>query len=239
MIKDDSASLAVAAADIFALTAKECVAERGRFVVAVSGGSTPRAAHRLLTEEPYRSGIQWEKVHIFWVDERCVPEDHPASNYGAARKDFLDRVTVPAEQIHPMTGDAVPEETALTYQRELEAFFGLGEGEPPVFDLICLGIGKDGHTASLFPAQRALDEKQRWVVAVKGGDPNVSRLTMTYPILNRASQIVFVAFGREKAAIVKSVVEMGEEKLPAQRIRPVNGRLTWLLDREAASLLTP
>ena len=237
IIKDSPIHLAMTAADVFAMTAKNCATQRGRFVVALSGGSTPRGMHRMLAEEPYLSDIPWKDAHVFWVDERCVPENDPASSYGLARKDFLDRVPIPTRQIYPMNGEALPEKAAAIYQAQLEGFFRAEEGSCPVFDLIFLGIGIDGHTASLFPEQRALDERERWVVAVKGGSPNVDRLTMTYPVLNHARQIVLLAAGKQKSEVLRAILEQRQTALPAQRIRPISGKLTWLLDREAASLL--
>ena len=237
IIKDNTTDLAVTSADIFAMRARHCIAQKGQFVVALSGGSTPRDMHRMLAGEPYLSCIPWNHVHVFWVDERCLPEDDDASNYGLARKDFLDQVPIPTRQIYPMRGVASPEEGAAMYEVKLKAFFRVGEGGFPVFDLIFLGVGKDGHTASLFAKQRTLDERQRWVVAVKGGSPDVNRLTMTYPVLNHARQIVFLVSGKEKSQVLRAILEEGQTALPAQRIRPVSGKLTWLLDREAASLL--
>jgi 6-phosphogluconolactonase len=238
IVEVNPACLAMTAADIFATTARDFVAGEERFVVALSGGSTPRAMHRLLAEEPYRSGIPWPKTHMFWVDERCVPENSPASNYGGARRDFLDQIPVPPGQIHRMPGEISPEQGAVQYETELKGFFRLTEGDFPVFDLILLGIGKDGHTASLFPGKDVLDEGKKLVMAVKGGNPDVSRLTMTFPVLNRAGHIVFLVSGRDKASILKTVFENEEAGFPVQRIHPLSGRLTWLLDREAASLLS-
>ena len=237
IIKDSPTQLAMTSADIFAMRARDCIRQMGRFVVALSGGSTPRGMHRMLAGEPYLSCIPWNDVHIFWVDERCVSENDHASNCGSARKDFLDQVPIPTKQIYPMCGVALPEEGAAMYQTRLKAFFRLEEGRFPVFDLIFLGVGKDGHTASLFPKQRALDERERWVVAVKGGSPDVNRLTMTYPVLNHARQIVFLVAGKEKSKVLRAILEERQTALPVQRIRPISGKLTWLLDRQAASLL--
>ena len=231
-------SLARRGSEIFSKAAKKSVETRGRFSVAISGGSTPRDMHGMLGKEPFRSNILWENTDIFWVDERCVPENDPTNNYGAAKKDFLDRVPVSKAQIYPMPIDVSPERGAVLYHQELTNFFKSKEDEFPSFDLIFLGIGTDGHTASLFPGQIALKEKQKWVVVVKGGNPNVSRLTMTYPLLNRAKRIVFIASGREKARILKAVLENTESRLPACMIVPLTGEIIWLLDQEAASLLS-
>ncbi|MBW1709495.1 MAG: 6-phosphogluconolactonase [Deltaproteobacteria bacterium] len=238
IIEDNPAALASAATDIFTGASRDSIKERGVFTAALSGGSTPRAAHRLLGEEPYLSSVSWARTHLFWVDDRCVPVSSAASNYGAAKQDFLDQIPIPASQVHPMPVDAVPEEGARLYHEELREFFQTFESGFPIFDLILLGVGKDGHIASLFPGQRALEEKNRWVIAVKGGDPNVYRLTLTLPVINRARQIVFLVTGQEKAEIVRTIIESGQEFLPAQRIKPRKTKPIWLLDRPAASTLS-
>ncbi len=238
IIKDNPIQLAQAAAVIFIAEARNSVSKRARFAVAISGGSTPRAMHRMLAEKDHGLNIPWDKMHVFWVDERCVPENDPASNYGAAKKDFLDLVPIPETQVHPIPGRMGPEDGAKKYQREIMNFFHLEDGNFPIFDLIFLGIGADGHTASLFPEQEALYEKEKLVVSVKGGDPYVHRLTMTFPVINRARQIFFLVSGKQKASTVKTIFEDSQVALPAQQIRPVSGKLTWLMDREAASLLS-
>jgi len=238
IIEPNAADLARKGAEMFSKSAKDSVGLRGRFTVTISGGSTPRHMHRILAEEPYLSEIPWGKTHIFWADERCVPENNPASNFGLARKDFVDQVPVPPNQIHPMPADASPMEGAEIYQKAVIDIFHLRKGESPVFDLILLGIGKDGHTASLFPGQKTPDDKERFVIPVKGGDPFVSRLTMTLSVINHAKNIIFMASGENKADIVKTILEFPQARLPAQSIQPVNGTLTWLLDRESASMLS-
>ena len=238
IITNDPTQLARSAARIFANTAKDCVSQKNRFIVALSGGSTPRATHKLLAEEPYCSDIPWKKTRIFWVDERCVPVDDPGSNYGLAKNDFLDRIPIPIDQLHPMPGGVPPEEGAKKYQEEMEAFFQMGEEDFPVFDLIFLGMGEDGHTASLFPGKRSVVASERWVFAVKGGNPDVYRLTLTYDVMNRAKEIYFLVSGEGKAPIVKTVIEDKDAHLPAQKIQPMGGSLTWLLDKGAASKLS-
>jgi len=230
--------MAAEGAEIFRMTAIDCVKKERRFFVAISGGSTPRPMHRLFAEEPYYSEIPWDKIDLFWVDERCVPQDDPASNFGAAKQDLLNRIPIPLGHIHPMPVDIPPQEGALTYEREIKDYFQLKEGEFPVFDLIYLGLGNDGHTASLFPGHKALGETKRLVVAVKGGDLHVSRITMTYPVFNHARQIVFMVSGKGKSLVLKTTFEKRKDLLPAQRVRPFRGKMTWLLDREAASLLS-
>lgn len=237
IITSDSKQLSAKGLEIFCKTARKTVAHQGRFVVAISGGSTPRAMHRLLAQEPHLTNIPWQKSHIFWVDERMVDFSHPDSNFGTAKKDFLDKIPIPLDQVHPMPAMARPEEGAALYQAELENFFrSLGVNDP-VFDLILLGIGKDGHIASLFPGQPSIKESDKWVLSVKGGQPDVFRLTLTYVVLNSSKHILFLVSGIEKATIVKTLFEDSQARLPAMGIRPLNGKMTWLLDQEAASLL--
>jgi 6-phosphogluconolactonase len=237
IIEPNAAGLASRGAEIFSKAAKKSVETRGRFSVAISGGCTPRNMHRLLREEPFLSDIPWDKIDMFWVDERCVPENDPANNFGTAKKDFLARVPIPEAQVHPMPGEGSPEKGAFNYQQELQEYFKTRAGEFPVFDLIFLGLGTDGHTASLFPGQDSLDEKERLVVPVKGGHPELSRLTMTYPVLNSGRQIVFMVSGKKKAEVVKTFLEDKQRGFPAQGVQPAKGKLIFLIDSEAASLL--
>ncbi len=237
IIESGFTGLARKGAEIFSRAANESIENRGHFSVAISGGSTPRSMHSMLGEEPFYSDIPWNKTDLFWVDERCVPKNHPDSNFGAAKKDFLDRIPIPKGHIHPLQEGLSDEESALWYQQKLIKFFQRKEIEFPLFDLIFLGIGTDGHTASLFPGQSALNEMKRWVVAVKGGNPDVNRLTLTFPVINRGRQIVFMISGKEKASVVKTALKGIQPGLPAQLVQPLKGTLTWLLDREAASLL--
>lgn len=234
IVEEDEEALSERGARLFEEKAIEAAKRRGQFFVALSGGSTPRAMHRRL---PFRPSIPWKAVHLFWGDERCVPMDHPSSNYGAAREDFIGKVPLPAERIHPMPSRMPPGRGALGYEKELKRVLGLEQGDLPRFDLIFLGLGRDGHTASLFPGQDAPGECRRLVVAVKGGDPDVARLTLTFPVINQAREAIFMVSGRDKAKVVRAVIEASDRRLPASRVRPARGVLTWLLDREAASLL--
>jgi 6-phosphogluconolactonase len=193
--------------------------------------------YRLLASPPALTEVPWEQTHLFWVDERCVPPSDPESNLGTAWRDLLRYLPLPPENIHFVRGDFPPEEAADEYQMELIRFFQLGEGEFPIFDLIFLGMGKDGHTASLFPGQSALHEESRLVMAVKGGTPDVYRTTLTFPVLNRARRIVFLVAGMEKAEMVRALLEGAQPDLPAAKIKPLQGDVIWLLDQEAASLL--
>ncbi len=202
--------------------------------MALSGGSTPRAAHRLLAGEPVRSAFPWEHTSVFWVDERCVNPDDPASNYGNACRDLLDRVPIPRKNIFPMPAEQPPDLGAIEYERLLASVFELPPDAFPRFDLVLLGLGNDGHTASLFPGDPAPAENGRLVIPVLGGVPKVDRLTLTLPVLNAAAEKVFGVSGREKADAVRAVLESGETRLPASQ---VSGTRTWFIDMEAASKL--
>ena len=219
-------------ARLFEQKAIEAVKREGRFFVALSGGSTPRRMHAKFADRP---SIPWREIHIFWADERCVPVEDTSSSFGAAWEDFLGKVPLPSEQIHAMPAHMPPGEGALSYERELKRVLGPRQGRFPSFDLVFLGLGRDGHTASLFPAQSSLEEDERCVVAVKGGDPDVDRLTLTLPVINQAKEVAFLVSGKAKAEAVRAVIEEEGGAFPASRVRP--GMLTWLLDRDAASLL--
>ena len=226
--------LAEAGAALFEQTMADAVQSRGQAAAALSGGSTPRAMNRLLAEPPFADRIPWREIHLFWVDDRMVPVDDPASNFGAAREDFIAHVPIPAQQVHPMPVNDSPSANADAYTRELEKYFG---SKPPDFDLILLGIGTDGHTASLFPDQAEAHRGREWVLSTKGGQPDVYRLTLNYPLLNRARTAAFMVSGRGKAEMVRILLCEDAVQYPPQRIDPENGRLIWLLDQPAASLL--
>ena len=232
----DTDGLAQDGAELFLRIAKETVRSRNMFAAAISGGSSPRGMHRLLGREPLRSEMPWSKTHLFWVDERILPYEHPESNFGAARDDFLSHVPISEDHVHPMPVDLPPAERAEVYRRGLDAFFG--HPTVPVFDLMVLGLGPDGHTASLFPGSSPDPSGQEpWVIAVTGGNPNVARLTLTYPVLNSASHTVMLVEGAGKADIVRRIITGEPPLLPAHYIEPYSGTLTWLLDRAAASSL--
>jgi 6-phosphogluconolactonase len=232
----DGPSLATAAADRFVHLAGAAVSERGRFSVALSGGSTPRATYMLLAAEEDAARVDWSKVHVFWGDERCVPPDHPGSSFRMAREALLDRVLLPEGNIHRVRGELDPEEAARAYADELHSFFG---AEWPSFDLVLLGMGSDGHTASLFPGSPALDEKRRPVVAVTAHyeDRPARRVSLTVPAINTARQVIFLVAGASKAGIVSAVLEGPPERYPAQLIQPAAGQLAWMMDAPAARLL--
>jgi 6-phosphogluconolactonase len=232
------AALAEEAAQAVAGAAEEAVRLRGRFTLALSGGSTPRRLYARLASPPFRSRIDWARVHVFWGDERCVPPDHPDSNYRLAYESLLSKVPIPPERIYRMRGeDPDPERAAEDYARELRRAFSLKPGELPRFDLILLGLGADGHTASLLPGSPALDETTRLAVAAYAGPLRVSRLTLTLPVLNAAARVIFLVSGAEKAEALSAVLKGGASpNRPASLIRPARGTL-WLVDRAAAASL--
>lgn len=236
-VASDSGELAAWAVERFITVARESAARQGRFLVALSGGETPREMHRRLAAPPVLSAVPWSSTHFFWVDERCVPRESPHSNFGAAWREFLSLVPVPNDHVHPVNGELPPEDGAAHYELELVRSFHLKNNELPVFDLVILGMGSDGHTASLFPESTALSEKKRRVISVHGGIPALDRITLTVPVLNRARHAVFLVSGAGKAETVKAVLSGAGASLPAGRICPVKGELLWLLDREAARLL--
>lgn len=240
-IFDDLEALSRGAAALLAGIARDSVAARGRFSVALAGGDTPRRTYELLAGESFRDRIDWARAHIFWGDERCVAPDHPRSNARMAREALLRGVPVPAGQVHPMDCRPSPPEGAGRYEAQLREFLAAGAPGLPGFDLILLGLGEDGHTASLFPGSPALLESKRWVADVSvAGQPERHRLTLTATFINRAAAVVFLVSGAAKAAAVRQVIQGPREPgrlLPAQLIHPVPGVLHWLLDRAAAGAL--
>jgi 6-phosphogluconolactonase len=223
-------------AELFATLSKKSIASHGRFVVALSGGSTPHRLYSLLGSPWYRNDIDWSRVYIFWTDERCVPKDHPESNYRLAHEAFLSRVPLPAQNIHRIRGEDDPRKAAEAYEDELRNFFS--SPGTIVFDLIILGVGEDGHTASLFPGSPALDERMRPAVPVYLEEPKINRVTLTLPVLNYAAQVLFLASGRAKAGAVHEIVEEGNPKqYPAGLVQPLQSSAVWMIDREASSAL--
>ncbi|MBL8152577.1 MAG: 6-phosphogluconolactonase [Anaerolineae bacterium] len=230
----DADALAVEAAHRIVTTAQEAIHENGRFSLALSGGSTPERLYRLLAGKPFAEQIDWAKVYVFWGDERCVPPDHPDSNYRMAHEALLAHVPIPAGQIHRIYGEDDPGEAAQAYEKALREFCGDG---PPRLDLILLGMGDDGHTASLFPHSAALDAPpDRWVVENLIPTKQVWRVTLTASAINAARQVIFLVSGPEKAERLQQVLHSPyrPHDLPAQLIHPANGKLLWLVDEAAA-----
>jgi 6-phosphogluconolactonase len=240
-VEPDAAALAARAARHFVEKAEAAVAARGRVRIAISGGSTPKAAFGLLADpgQPWRARMPWDKLDLFWVDERCVPPDHADSNYRMTREALLDHVPLPAAQIHRMEGELEPEAAAARYESVLRNSFRLEGAETPRFDLINLGMGPDGHTASLFPHTAALNEFSRLVISNHVQNKDAWRITLTWPVINQGASVFFLIGGADKAQILKEVM-MGPrdpERLPSQLIAPAGGILTLFLDRAAAALL--
>jgi 6-phosphogluconolactonase len=209
---------------------------RERFAVALTGGSSPEGLYRLLASEPYRSQIPWQRVHWFWGDDRFVSQSDERSNAGAARRLFLDRVSAPPETVHSVPTDAANvDEAARRYEAELRAFYGADRLDPgrPLFDVVLMGVGNDGHTASLFPGKPQVDETKRWVVGVPeaGMEPFVPRVSLTLPTLASTRDMLFLVTGRSKREILSRVLSGVD--LPAARAHS-EGDLVWLVDRDAA-----
>lgn len=233
----DSAALNLAAAQAFQTAAEQAIAQRGRFSVALSGGNTPRSVYSLLAQQ-YKTSLPWDKIHVFFGDERCVPPDHPDSNYRMANEALLSHVPIPPENVHRIRAELDREAAAKDYESQLRSFFQLANNSWPCFDLIMLGLGQDGHTASLFPGSSALDEKSRLVAPTWVEKKKTFRITLTYPVLNHAAEVEFLVSGSGKAQILRDVLKpSGSGAFPAQGINPEHGRLLWLLDQAAASLL--
>jgi len=237
----DAGALAQRAARHFVETAEAAVATRGRARVAISGGSTPKAAFGLLADpaQPWRARMPWDKLELYWVDERCVPPDHPDSNYRMTREAMLDHVPLAASRIHRMEGELEPEAAAARYEAELRNGFRLEGAETPRFDVVQLGMGPDGHTASLFPHTAALGEMGRLAVANHVQNKDAWRITLTRPVINQGASVFFLIAGADKAQILNQVMTgpSDPERLPSQFIRPAGGILTLLLDKAAAALL--
>jgi 6-phosphogluconolactonase len=225
-------ALARRAAD---LLLKAAQATQGRFAIALSGGSTPRRLYELLGQAPYRETFPWQRVHLFWGDERFVPHSDARSNYRMADQALLSHVPIAPSNVHPVpTEGTTPEEAAVAYEHTLKSFYGAERLDPkrPLFDVTLLGLGEDGHIASLFPGTSALSERERWVVAVTGKVPE-PRITLTYPPLEASRQVIFLVAGKKKRAIFDRVMR-GDRDLPAARLRPT-GRLLWLVDAAVAN----
>jgi 6-phosphogluconolactonase len=209
------------------------LAAKGVFRVSLSGGSTPKALYGLLASDAFVGRFPWERVHWYWGDERFVPYDHPESNYRMTREAMLSKAPVPPANVHPVPPDGTPDDAALRYERTLQAAYGAAALDPsrPLFDITLLGMGPDGHTASLLPGEPVLEERKHWVAAVSHGRPEV-RITMTYPAIDSSRHVAFLVAGKEKAPMVH-VIRAGGSRVPAARVKPV-GELIWFLDRAAA-----
>jgi len=234
-IVPDNAALARAAAQEFHHVAEDAVRERGRFSVALSGGNTPRTVYSLLASEHRQ--LPWNSIHIFFGDERHVPPDDPESNFRMASESLLSKVPIPQSNVHRIRAELDAEAASMQYEQELREFFHLVDHDWPRFDLIFLGLGDDGHTASLFPGSKALTDESSRVTANWVEKFQTFRITLTFPVLNHAAEVVFLVSGASKARILSEVLRPGVRKFPAQNVQPENGRLLWLVDQDAGSLL--
>lgn len=236
-IFETAEQLAVAAAERFLERAAELHRGLAQFSVALAGGNTPRRVYELLGSDRFKNRIEWSRVHLFFGDERCVPPDHPDSNYRMAVESLISHVPIPVTNVHRIIGEGEANENARAYENELREFFA-GQSWPR-FDLVLLGMGDDGHTASLFPDSQALRETSRWVVPTRNEQVGQDRITLTIPVFNHARHVTFLVAGKKKAQRLKEVLrpEPESKELPVQAIAPIKGTLEWLVDSEAASLL--
>lgn len=234
---DTPEQVAVAAAERFVECADELHRELARSSVALAGGNTPRRVYELLATDRFKNRVEWSRVHLFFGDERCVPPEHPDSNYRMAFESFISHLPIPSTNVHRMIGEGDANENAQAYEKQLRDFF---TGLPwPRFDLVLLGMGDDGHSASLFPDSPALQESSRWVVPTRNEQSGQDRITLTVPVFNHARHVTFLVTGKKKAQRLKEVLrpELQSKELPVQAIAPIEGMLEWLVDSEAASLL--
>ncbi len=237
----DVEHLSRAAAQIFVHKARDAIAHSGQFTVVLSGGSTPRRLYQLLAEPRLRGEVEWSKVEFFWGDERTVPPDHPDSNFNLAYQSLLVKLPCPIQQIHRIRAERKDQvKAARDYQGEIARVLGLpARGEPPAFDLILLGLGPDGHTASLFPYTEAVRESRRWVTCNYVPELRTDRFTLTAPLLNRGKTVLFLVAGKDKTEALQAVLNgpTDPERFPAQLIHPTTGQLIWMVDEAAASQL--
>jgi 6-phosphogluconolactonase len=242
-VRDSLSALAAEGARRFLDVARRAIDERGRFVLSVSGGSTPGPLYDRLGEPALASRIDWARVFVYWGDDRWVPHDHPDSNVRFVRERWLERAPTPPARVYPpATGVGDPDAAAAAYERTLRETLGVAEGEVPVFDLHLMGLGDDGHTASLFPGTAVLDERRALVAAPFVPRLATHRMTLTLPVFDAAREVWFVVSGGRKAGVVRRVLDewaapIGPATLPAARVRPAAGRIVWRLDQPAAAAL--
>lgn len=226
------------AAEMFSQIARHSVAKKGWCAVTLSGGSTPKALYSRLASERFQREIPWRELHLFWGDERYVPADDVQNNYRMAWGTLISKVPVPEKNIYRIPVETGPaEDVAREYEENIRTFFNLARGEAPSFDLVLLGMGEDGHTASLFPGTSALQESTALVTANYVAKLRAQRVTLTFRVLNHAAHIIFLVAGEGKAVALRRVLQDESANLPAQMVRPVNGTLLWIVDQAAASKL--
>jgi 6-phosphogluconolactonase len=239
IVMEDRETLFARAAEEIVHVSGEAICTHGQFSFCLTGGNTPADVYTLIASR-FHLSVDWNAVHLFWGDERCVPPNDQASNFAMANRTMLSKLNLDPEQIHRMRGEDEPAQGAREYEAELRKFFALAEGDFPRFDLTLLGLGDNVHIASLFPGHPAIHERQHLAVAVEVDAPQRWRITLTPPVLNSAARIMFIVAGQNKAAAVKAALEgpRDPDKYPAQIIDPSQGEVIWLLDRSAASLLS-
>jgi len=225
------------AAEFFADTAEGAILRAGTFFVALSGGSTPELMYEQLATPALRDRVQWAQGEYFWSDERCVPPEYPDSNYGLAERALLSKVPIPLQRIHRMRGELEPERAAAEYEQELRRIFSVAAPVFPRFDLLLLGMGDDGHTASLFPESPGLNETMRLAAANYVQKFNAHRLTLTLPVINAARNVAFLVTGGKKAPALRQVMRGGGAPVPAEQVHPQDGKLTWFVDEAATAQL--
>ena len=232
----DAEALSIAAAHLFVETCNRCIAAKGKFVVALSGGNTPNRLYQLLATPEFSKNIEWNKVFIFWGDERFVPHTDSDSNYRMVKENLLDYITIPPKNISPVPTEGKAKDCAKQYEQIIHSFFGK---KKIVFDCVLLGIGNDGHTASLFPGTDILKEKKKLIKEVWVEEKQIWRISFTLSLINNSKQVIFLVAGKDKNEVVAKILGDRIEKplLPSQLVKPAKGIVYWMLDDEAASLL--
>jgi 6-phosphogluconolactonase len=239
IVLDDAGALHVRAAEEIAHIAGEAICTHGEFTLCLTGGSTPAGVYELLATR-FHLSVDWKEVQFFWGDERCVPPDDQASNYGMANRTMLSKLTLNPGQVHRIHGEEQPEQAARDYEDELRRSFSLSADEFPRFNLILLGLGENSHIASLFPNHPAIHDSKRLAIAVEVDAPQRHRVSLTAPVLNSAAHVIFIVSGEGKADAVRNVIEgpRDPERFPGQIIAPSDGEVLWLIDKAAASKLS-
>ena len=238
IVVDDIEGLAVRAAEEIAHVAGDAICTHGEFTFCLTGGETPAPIYELLATRFHHS-IDWSEVQFFWGDERCVPPDDSASNFGLAHRTMLSKLDLRPEQVHRMRGEDPPDQAAAAYERDLQNFFKITAGELPSFNLVMLGLGDNAHIASLFPHTPSIHVKDRLAIAVEVDAPQRHRISLTAPVINQAAYVLFVVSGASKAEAVKHVLDdpPDPDSFPAQLVMPDRGHVLWLVDKDAARLL--
>ena len=213
---------------------QQSLKEQNRCTFVLAGGSTPKSLYETFASEKYKEAIEWNKVHLFWGDERCVPPDHHDSNYRMTKEALIDHINIPQENVHRIPAENEPDDAARDYEKTIKKFFG-NTSQLPVFDIILLGIGEDGHTASLFPGTQALEEKKRCVTGVYVPELDTYRITFTFPVINNGKNVIFLVSGSSKSTIMKKIYERTDTTFPSARVSPANGSLVYLLDKAAGA----